>query len=478
MRYAERVTLSLRRSQLGLAFPLLAAALLTACAKPDDPARGGGPPAVSVAAAATSDIQEFDEFTARLEAPDTVEVRSRVAGTLTTVHFREGQLVKKGDPLFTIDPRPYAAEAARLEAQLAAARTQAEQAASEQARADKLVAIKGVSQQELDQLRSTARTAQANIKAAEAALVQARLNMEFSHIKAPVAGRTSRANVTAGNLVNVGDPVLTTVVSNDKVYAYFDASEAIYLKYMREARDGSRPSSRDAPNAVYLGLANEEGFPHSGKMDFVDNRLNPATASIRGRAVFDNKDGLYTPGLFARIKLVGSGKYPAVVVSDRAITTDQTRKVVLIVGKNNIVEQRAVKAGELVVVDGLLRAFPGAPVTPAVVQLDEHGRPLPPGPPAGAPKTAQPDKKAEAARHGHLAFLHRSAPLRHRPVDFHRAGGTAVDFPASHFGIPGSVAAPHRGARPIPRRQSAGDFRDGGRAPGRADQRPGKHAVL
>jgi len=409
MRYAERVTLYLRRSRVCLAFSLLAAVLLAACSRPDDPAKGGGPPAVSVAAAASREIQEFDEFTARLEAPDTVEVRSRVAGTLTTVHFREGQLVKKGDPLFTIDPRPYAAEAARLEAQLAAARTQAEQAASEQARADKLVAIKGVSQQELDQLRSAARTAQANIKAAEAALVQARLNVEFSHIKAPVAGRTSRANVTAGNLVNVGDPVLTTVVSNDKVYAYFDASEAIYLKYMREARDGSRPSSRDAPNAVYLGLANEEGFPHSGKMDFVDNRLNPATASIRGRAVFDNKDGLYTPGLFARIKLVGSGKYPAVVVSDRAITTDQTRKVVLIVGKNNIVEQRAVKtgalvdgmravegvkAGELVVVDGLLRAFPGAPVTPAVVQLDEHGRPLPPGPPAGAPKTAQPDKKS------------------------------------------------------------------------------------
>jgi RND family efflux transporter MFP subunit len=373
---------------------------LAACGKGDDGGQhAGGPPPVSVAPVVQREVQEFDEFTARLEAPDTVDIRSRVAGMLTKVHFREGQVVNKGDRLFTIDPRPFAAEAARLEAQLLAAKTQGELNRTELARAEKLVAVRGVSQQEIDQLRAALASAQASVKAAEAALVQARLNLEFTNITAPVTGRTSRANITEGNLVSVGDPVLTTVVSSDRVYAYFDASEAIYLKYMRSAREGSRQSSRDTPNEVRLGLANEEGFPHAGKMDFVDNRLNPATASMRGRAVFDNKDGLYTPGLFARLQLVGSGKYTATMVMDRAISTDQTRKVVLIVGKNNIVDQREVKTGaliggmravtgvkpgELVIVDGLLRAMPGAPVTPQQLKVDDKGMPIP-APPPGAP---------------------------------------------------------------------------------------------
>jgi len=373
---------------------------LAACGKGDDGGQhAGGPPPVSVAPVVQREVQEFDEFTARLEAPDTVDIRSRVAGMLTKVHFREGQVVKKGDRLFTIDPRPFAAEAARLEAQLLAAKTQGELNRTELARAEKLVAVRGVSQQEIDQLRAALASAQASVKAAEAALVQARLNLEFTNITAPVTGRTSRANITEGNLVSVGDPVLTTVVSSDRVYAYFDASEAIYLKYMRSAREGSRQSSRDTPNEVRLGLANEEGFPHAGKMDFVDNRLNPATASMRGRAVFDNKDGLYTPGLFARLQLVGSGKYTATMVMDRAISTDQTRKVVLIVGKNNIVDQREVKTGaliggmravtgvkpgELVIVDGLLRAMPGAPVTPQQLKVDDKGMPIP-APAPGAP---------------------------------------------------------------------------------------------
>lgn len=378
---------------------------LAACGKGDEGGgqHAGGPPPVSVAPAVKREVQEFDEFTARLEAPDTVDIRSRVAGMLTKVHFREGQIVKKGERLFTIDPRPFAAEAARLEAQLLAAKTQGELTRTELARAERLVAVRGVSQQEIDQLGAALASAKANVKAAEAALVQARLNLEFTNITAPVTGRTSRANLTEGNLVSVGEPVLTTVVSSDRVYAYFDASEAIYLKYMRSARDGSRPSSREAANGVRLGLANEEGFPHEGKMDFVDNRLNPATASMRGRAVFDNKDGLYTPGLFARLKLVGSGKYAATMVPDRAITTDQTRKVVLVVGKNNIVEQREVKtgalidgmravegikAGELVIVDGLLRAFPGAPVTPQQLKVDDKGRPIPAPPPGAAPAPA------------------------------------------------------------------------------------------
>lgn len=380
---------------------LLAAAistLLSGCgqsAAEDQQQQAGGPPAVSVAPAVQRQVQEFDEFTARLEAPDTVEIRARVAGTLDKVHFKEGQLVKKGEPLFSIDPRAFAAEVARAEAQLAAARTQTELSASELARAQKLVAIQGVSQQEIDQLRAATRNAEANSKAAEAALVQARLNLEFTRITAPVSGRSSRAHVTPGNLVGVADPVLTTLVSSDKIHAYFDASEATYLKYVRAARDGSMPSQRNEGskgNKVLMGLANESGFPHEGRMDFVDNRLNPATASIRARAVFDNKAGLFTPGLFARIKLVGSGSYQATLVAERAISTDQTRKIVLVVGANNIVQPREVKPGmlidgmrvvegikpgELVIVDGLLRAFPGAPVTPQQLKVDDKGMPVP-----------------------------------------------------------------------------------------------------
>lgn len=374
-------------------------ALLAACGQKPDGAGGhggpGGPPPVSVAPATQREVQEFDEFTARLEAPDTVDVRARVAGTVEAVRFKEGQLVRKGDPLFTIDARAFKAEVARAEAQVAAVKTQADLARADLARSEKLVAVNAVSQQEIDQLRSALRGAEANLKSAEAALVQAKLNVEYATITAPVAGRTSRANVTPGNLVGVGDPVLTTLVSNDKVYAYFDASEATYLKYMRAAK---------GPTSVQMGLSNEQGFPHTGKLDFVDNRLNPATASIRVRAVFDNKQGQFTPGLYARVKLGGSATYSGVVVPDRAITTDQTHKIVLVVGPNNIVQPRpvqpgalvdgmrvvqGVKAGELIIVDGLLRAFPGAPVTPQVLKVDDKGMPIP-APQPGAPGAAAP----------------------------------------------------------------------------------------
>jgi len=385
------------KNSLALTLTPLIAILLAACGQKQDGAgahRGaGGPPPVSVAPATQREVQEFDEFTARLEAPDTVDVRARVAGVVEAVRFKEGQLVRKGDPLFTIDSRAFRAEVARAEAQIAALKTQADLARTDLARSEKLVSVNAVSQQEIDQLRSSLRSAEANQKGAEAALVQARLNVEYANVTAPVSGRTSRANVTPGNLVGVGDAVLTTIVSSDKVYAYFDASEATFLKYMRSAKPVS--------TAVQLGLSNEQGFPHTGKLDFVDNRLDPATASIRARAVFDNKGGQFTPGLYARVKLGGGSGYPGVVVPDRAITTDQTQKLVLVVGANNIVQPRpvkpgalidgmrvveGVKAGELVVVDGLLRAFPGAPVTPQVLKVDDKGMPIPA--PAAAPGAA------------------------------------------------------------------------------------------
>lgn len=388
------------KNSLALPLTSLLAVLLAACGQQQGGPGGhaGGPPPVSVAPATQREVQEFDEFTARLEAPDTVDVRARVAGTVEAVRFKEGQLVRKGEPLFSIDARAFKADVARAEAQVAALKTQVELARADLARAEKLVSVNAVSAQEIDQLRAALRSAEANLKAAEATLVQSRLNVEYANITAPVSGRTSRANVTPGNLVGVGDPVLTTLVSSDKVYAYFDASEATYLRYMRAAREG-KTVARDAV-AVQMGLSNEDGYPHTGRLDFVDNHLNPATASIRVRAVFDNKGGQFTPGLYARIKLGGSASYNGVVVPDRAITTDQTRKIVLVVCPNNIVQPRpvtpgalvdgmrvvgGVKAGELVIVDGLLRAFPGAPVTPQVLKVDNLGMPIPGAPPGAAP---------------------------------------------------------------------------------------------
>ena len=384
----------------------LVALLLTACGQQDQQQQHhGGPPPVTVAPAISREVQDFDEFTGRLEAPDTVEIRARVAGTLDKVHFREGQIVKKGDPLFTNHPRPFQAEVARAEAQAAAARTAAELSKSDLGRAEKLVAIQGVSQQEIDQLKAAVRNNEANIRAAEAAVTQAKLNVEFTQVRAPVTGRSSRANVTPGNLVNIGEPVLTTVVSSDKVYAYFDASEATFLKYAAAARAGG--AKREQAPKIRLGLANEQGYPHEGRMDFVDNRLNPATATIRGRAVFDNKDGLFTPGLFARVRLEGSGSYTATLIPDRAIGTDQANKVVMVVGPNNIVAPRPVQAGalfdgyrvvqgvkpgELVIIDGLQHVMPGAPVTPQQAKLDDKGRPV------AAPQGAAPAAPAASSK--------------------------------------------------------------------------------
>ena len=285
--------------------------LLNACGKGDaGPGGAPPPPAVSVVPVIQRAVQEQDQFSARLEAPDTVELRARVAGTLEGVHFREGQRVKKGDLLFTLDARPFQAELARAQAQAVAARSAADLSKSELARAEPLLKIQGVSAQEIDQLRAAVRNAEAQLKSAEAAVQSAQLNLGYTRITAPVGGQTSRAMVTPGNLVGAGEPVLMTLVGSDKVYAYFDASEALYLKYGRAARDATDPkfAGKGGAPKVRLGLANESGFPHEGRLDFVDNRLDPATATVRSRAVFDNKDGRFTPGLTARLQLEGSSR--------------------------------------------------------------------------------------------------------------------------------------------------------------------------
>lgn len=378
-----------RRSQVRVLAMLLVLAM-SGCkpgAQQSQPA-GGGPPTVLVSPVIERKVEEFEEFSARLAAVEQVEVRARVAGTLEQVHFRDGQSVRKGDLLFTIDPRPFAAEVARNAAGVAAARSQAALARSQLSRAEQLLPTNNISVQAVDERRAAAQNAASAQRAAEAALETARLNLGFTRIRAPISGRASRTALTAGNLVGVNEPVLTTIVATDPVYAYFDASEAAWLKYGHSAADQAAP-------IVRMGLFNDQGFPHGGRIDFVDNRLNPATGSIQVRAVFSNPDGRFTPGMTARVRVGAGQPYKATVVPDRAITTDQTRKVVLVVGPKGMVEPREVKPGALVngmrvvsgvrpgehiVVDGLQRAMPGAPVTPQVVALDERGLPIPPQP--------------------------------------------------------------------------------------------------
>lgn len=386
--------------------------LLSACGGPAD-AQGGPPQAapVSVAPAVQRSIADREEFSGRIEPSEFVELRPRVAGTIERVHFTDGALLSKGQLLFTIDSRPFAAEVARAESQLAAARTRAELAQAELARAQKLLDAKAVSRQEADQLAAGSRTADAEIKAAEAALRVARLNLDYTAVRAPIAGRASRANVTAGNLVNE-QVVLTSIAGVAKVYAYFDGSEQTYLRI--------RAAGEQAPK-VRMALADETGFPHEGRVDFVDNRLNPQTGAIRLRASFDNKSGRFTPGLAARLTMDTSARYDAVLVADRAIGTDQSKKFVYVVGADGQpqfrevklgalfdgmrVVQGGVKPGEHVVVDGLQRIMPGVPVAPTVLPVDDLGRPImtPPKAPGAAPAEAAPGaapaegKPAEAA---------------------------------------------------------------------------------
>jgi RND family efflux transporter MFP subunit len=346
-------------------------------------------PQVSIASALERDVTEWDEFTGRLEAVESVEVRPRVTGYIESVNFTEGSTVRKGDLLFIIDPRPYRAELSKAEAELARAVARSELAASDAARSEKLVDIKAVSREEYDTRINASREAKADVAAARAAVDAAKLNLEFTRITAPISGRISKAVVTAGNLVTGGSnaaTLLTTVVSLDPMYVTFEGDEQIYLKYAELSRRGERPSSRDAANPVLMGLANETDYPHRGEMVFVDNQIDPRTGTIRARASFGNKDGYLTPGLFARVKLLGHNSYHAVLVDDRAIGTDQSQKFVYVIDSQNKVTYRPVKVGRLtdglrivqqglqpgenVVVNGLQRVRPGVVVAPERVAMD------------------------------------------------------------------------------------------------------------
>ncbi len=340
---------------------------------------------VTVAPVPEREISEWDEFTGRLEAVDQVEIRPRVSGYIKRVTFSEGREVKKGEVLFEIDPRPYQAELARAEAELERAKSAAALAASDVQRAQTLVKAQAISREEYDSRTSAEAQGGAGVKAAEAAVQTARLNLEWTRVRSPINGRVSNALVTSGNLVEAGPPatLLTTVVSLDPMYVYFDSDEQTYLRYAGRARHGS--NWRTAKLPVYLGLANEDGFPHEGQLDFVDNQIDPKTGTIRTRAVFSNSSRALTPGLFARVKLVGDHKRKALLVRDAAIGTDQDRKFVLVVGQGDTLAYRPVvpgrlvdglriidsglQPGEHVVVNGLMRVRPGMKVAPQLAEM-------------------------------------------------------------------------------------------------------------
>jgi multidrug efflux system membrane fusion protein len=362
-----------------LVAPIAFTSVLAACTKTAAQQGPPPPPQVSVANVIERDVTEWDEFTGRLQAVDSVEVRPRVSGYVSAVHFTEGAMVRKGDVLFQIDPRPFQAEVDRLQAELARARATVQRANSEAERAERLRRENAIANEERDRRESFAQESAAQVAAVEAALRASELNLEFTRVTSPINGRVSRAIVTEGNLVSSGPgeaTLLTTVVSLDPVYAYFDADEQIYLRYTT----GSGRSRGSIDRRIRMALSNEEGFPREGQLDFLDNQLDSGTGTIRGRAVFHNTDGLLTPGLFVRLRLAGAGSYHGLLIQDRAVGTDLSKKFVYVVSPKNEIEYRPVtlgpivdglrvvrsglKAGEPIVVNGLQRIRPGIQVKP------------------------------------------------------------------------------------------------------------------
>lgn len=373
------------RTRKGFFLPtILATAVLAGCSTGeanDAPAAAPPAPAVTTAVVATHELNDWAEFTGRLEAVENVAVRPRVGGYVEAVSFTEGARVKQGDLLFQIDARPFRAEVERLTAERNRAQAELALAQSYRGRAERLLAQNATSREEFEQLDSDAAVAAAKLAAAVAALESAQLDLSFTRVTAPIAGRVSRAVVTAGNLVD-GSTVLTSVVSDSPVYAYFDVDEQTYLQHLRTgaATDGS------ASSVVHVGLVNEDGHPHPARLDFVDNQVDPEHGTIRARAVLDNADGLYTPGLFVRVRLMSPNSFRAALVDDRAIGTDLGRKFVFVVDAANTVQYRSVvtgrsvdglrvvrsglESGDVIVVNGLQRVRPGVTVSATEVAMD------------------------------------------------------------------------------------------------------------
>jgi RND family efflux transporter MFP subunit len=351
------------------------------------------PPAVSVANPVEKRVVEWDEYTGRFDAVDTVEVRARISGVLTEVKFTDGAIVKKGDLLLVIDPRPFQRVLDRDRAALQGAKVQLDFAQKDLERAKPLVANNTISQQGFDQRNQAVKVAEANVLSAEASVRSAELDVEFTQIRAPIAGRIGRKLVSEGNFITGGSgsgTLLTTIVSIDPIYFYFDISEADFLKYKRLLEQGMRPSSRETANPIEVGLQGDAGFPIKGKMNFVDNRIDTATGSLRERATFENPNGNLLPGLFAHARVIGSGEYTAILLPDEAIATDQSNRFVFVVADDGAVGAKSVALGPLidglrvirsgvtptdwVIVNGVQRARKGIKVKPEKTVIEQNAK--------------------------------------------------------------------------------------------------------
>src|SRR5580704_4376759 len=338
------------------------------------------PPAVTVAQPLQKSITEWDEYTGRFTALETVEIRARVSGFIDSVHFHEGQIVKKDDLLFVIDQRPYQIAVEQAKADIERAQAKLDIGTQDVNRATPLLQDRTLTEREFDTRKSIQRDASGQLASANAALKQAQLNLEWTEVRAPIAGRISDKRVDAGNLITggqTGATLLSVIVSLDPIHFVFDGSETDFLHYLRLAAAGARPSSRNVQNPVAVRLADETEFTHMGRMDFVDNAINPKTGTIRGRAIFDNKDGFLTPGFFGRLRLFG-GTHDALLIPDGAIASDQASKIVFTVADDGTVGTKRVELGPIVdglrvvrsglaptdriVIDGLPRARPGQKV--------------------------------------------------------------------------------------------------------------------
>ena len=366
------------------ALSLSAAACAGAAAQPSAPP----PPNVTVAAAVSRELTEWDELTGRLEAVNTVDVRPRVSGYVSHVHFREGAIVSQGDLLFTIDARPFQAEVDRLQAELARTRATVARADSELGRAERLTRENAISGEEHDRRAAFVLESRAQTAAIEAALRAAELNLEFTRVTAPITGRIGRAIVTEGNLVSSGPgeaTLLTTLVSLDPIYASFDADEQTFLRFA-----GGAGAGRQSPRPIRMSLATERDFPRLGRMHFLDNQVDPSTGTIRARAIFSNADLSLTPGLFVRLRVPLSGAGRGVLIQDKAVGTDLDKRFVLVVNPQQVVDYRPVSlgpmvdglrvvrsgldAGDLVLVNGTQHVRPGVKVRPTVVAMEQEAR--------------------------------------------------------------------------------------------------------
>jgi membrane fusion protein, multidrug efflux system len=362
---------------------LVAAFALSGCGQPTSQASAPPPPPVTVAQPVKRTVTDWDEYTGRFEAVEEVQVRPRVGGFVNSVEFQDGAIVHQGDLLYVIDPRPFEAVAEQADGQLSDARAKVELAKRELDRGLNLVQTSAVSEQAVDQ-RQALRAAHAAETQAEGALKAARLNIEFTHVAAPLTGRVSRHLVSPGNLVQGSDTgtstLLTSIVSLDPIYIYFDMDETTFIKYSKLWFEGKRPSSRDTANPVQVTLAGETKPSHDGAINFLDNRLDVSTGTLRSRAVVKNTDLSILPGQFGRVRLIGSAPYEALLIPDAAVATDQSRKIVFVVKADDTVEARPVvlgplddglrvirdglKAEDRVIVNGIQRARVGAKVTP------------------------------------------------------------------------------------------------------------------